>query len=342
MALKLAVDGGARTERWQAIDVTRGAAIAAMIVYHFAWDLSFFHLIATSIVGHPFWQAFARVIAGSFLTLVGIGLVLAHDQRLRGWAFLRRLAIIAGAAAGVTVATWFAFPDSYIFFGILHCIALSSVLALPFLRAPVWLVGAAALLCFAAPLGLVGPAFDDPALAFLGLGTRPPVTNDYVPVFPWFGLVLTGVAVARAARPWALRAEWPEWRAKSVLSRALAWGGRWSLPIYLLHQPVLLGAVFLAAQMAGPTQVAKSAPFLANCRTSCQEAGKEESLCRAACVCVVEKLVSEHLWDNAVANRLTARDQARIAPLAETCFKEVEQALHEDRSPDMTAKETRP
>ena len=342
MALKLAVNGGARKERWQAIDVARGTAVAAMIVYHLAWDLSFFHLIATSIVGHPFWQAFARVIAGSFLALVGIGLVLAHGQRLRGWVFLRRLAIIAGAAAGVTLATWFAFPDSYIFFGILHCIALSSVLALPFLRAPVWLVGAAALLCFAAPLGLSGPVFDDPALAFLGLGARPPITNDYVPVFPWFGLVLTGVALARAARPWALRAEWPAWRAKSVLSRALAWGGRWSLPIYLLHQPILLGAVFLAAQMAGPAQLTESAPFLAGCRATCREAGKEESLCRAACVCVVEKLVSEQLWGNAVANRLTARDQARIAPLAEACFEEVAPALHEDRSPDITANETRP
>ena len=34
----------------------------------------------------------------------------------------------------MTVATLITDPSSYIFFGILHCIALSSVLALPFVR----------------------------------------------------------------------------------------------------------------------------------------------------------------------------------------------------------------
>ena len=342
MALELAVDGGARRGRWQAIDVGRGAAIAAMIVYHFAWDLSYFHLIAANIVGHPFWQAFARTIAGSFLTLVGIGLVLAHGQELRGRAFLRRLVLIAGAAVGVTLATWFAFPDSYIFFGILHCIALSSVLALPFLRARLRLVIAAALLCLVAPLVLTGPAFDAPPLAFLGLGTRMPVTNDFVPVFPWFGLALSGVALARAARPWAIRAGLPEWRAKGVLFRALAWSGRRSLPIYLTHQPILLGALFLVAQIAGPDPAADSAPFLAHCRTTCREADKAESLCRAACVCVVERLIAESLWRDAVASRLTPRDQARIGPMAQRCFEEVEPALRDPHSPDVDPSETQP
>ena len=37
------------------VDVARGAALVAMVVYHFAWDLSFYRLIATDIV--------ARVVA---------------------------------------------------------------------------------------------------------------------------------------------------------------------------------------------------------------------------------------------------------------------------------------
>jgi len=339
MALELAVDGGARGGRWQAIDVARGVAIAAMIAYHGSWDLSFFHLVAMNVVGHPLWQAFARTIAGSFLILVGIGLVLAHGRGVRARAFLRRLIIVAGAAAGVTLATWFAFPDSYIFFGILHCIALSSVLALPFLRAPLWLTGAAALLCLVAPLFASGPAFDHPALAFLGLG-RPPVTNDYVPLFPWFGLVLAGLGVARVAGPWAVRVGWPEWRTDGLVGRALAWGGRRSLLIYLAHQPILFGALFLVAQIAGPVPAAEpnaaadAAPFLTNCRTSCREAGKADGVCRAACVCVVEKLVSANLWRGAVAGRLTPRDQTRIPAMARQCFEEVEPAPSEDAPAD--------
>jgi uncharacterized membrane protein len=342
MALELAVDGGARGGRWQAIDVARGVAVAAMIAYHGSWDLSFFHLVAMDVVGHPLWQAFARTIAGSFLALVGIGLVLAHGRGFRARAFLRRLAIVAGAAAGVTLATWFTFPDSYIFFGILHCIALSSVLALPFLRAPLWLTGAAALLCLVAPLLIYGPAFDRPALAFLGLG-RPPATNDYVPLFPWFGLVLAGLGLARAAGPCA---GWPEWRAKGLVGRALAWGGRRSLLIYLAHQPILFGAMFLVAQIAGPIPAAgpgavpDAAPFLTNCRTSCHEAGKADGVCRAACVCVVEKLISANLWRGAAAGRLTPRDQTRIPAMARQCFEEVEPALSEGAPGDMD--KTRP
>ncbi len=54
--------------------------------------------------------------------------------------FLRRLALVGGAAGLVSLATYLAFPENFIFFGILHAIALGSVLALPILRAPLWLV----------------------------------------------------------------------------------------------------------------------------------------------------------------------------------------------------------
>ena len=52
-------------QRWDAIDVARGIAIAAMIVYHFSWDLSFLQLIGTNILKVPAWRWFARGIAGS-------------------------------------------------------------------------------------------------------------------------------------------------------------------------------------------------------------------------------------------------------------------------------------
>ena len=137
--------------RWDVIDLARGVAILAMIVYHFGWDLSFLQLIETNLIALPAWRWFARIIAGSFLFLSGIGLVLAHGHAIRWRPFLRRLATIGGAALLVTVATYFAFPDSFIFFGILHCIALSSILALPFLRAPVPVTLGVAAFVLAAP-----------------------------------------------------------------------------------------------------------------------------------------------------------------------------------------------
>ncbi len=66
----------AARQRLPGIDILRGVAVAAMIIYHFAWDLRFFGLIQTEIVSHPLWMAFARAVAGSFLILSGVSLAL--------------------------------------------------------------------------------------------------------------------------------------------------------------------------------------------------------------------------------------------------------------------------
>ena len=106
--------------RFDAVDVARGVAIAAMVIYHFSWDLTALQFIATDVTREPGWRLFARSIATSFLILVGIGLVLAHARGLRRGPFLRRLAKVGGAALLITAVTYAAFPQSYIFFGILH------------------------------------------------------------------------------------------------------------------------------------------------------------------------------------------------------------------------------
>ena len=85
--------------RLPAVDVARGVALAAMIVYHFSWDLSFLGFVRVVVATHPAWRAFAMTIAGSFLFLVGCGLVLAHPDRIRWRPFARRVGIVAAAAA---------------------------------------------------------------------------------------------------------------------------------------------------------------------------------------------------------------------------------------------------
>ncbi|HEX8166850.1 MAG TPA: heparan-alpha-glucosaminide N-acetyltransferase [Beijerinckiaceae bacterium] len=304
--------------RIDAVDAARGAALVAMAVYHFSWDLSFFQLIETPVGTDPAWKWFARAIAGSFLFLVGVSLVLGHGDGIRWRRFSRRLAMVAGAAAAVTVATYFAFPDSYIFFGILHCIALSSVLALPFLRLPWPATLAVAALVLAAPHLLDGQAFDAPALAWLGLGARVPVTNDWVPVFPWFGMVLAGVAAARLARP-QLRGS-ARRPAKSRSARALAWAGRRSLAIYLVHQPLLLALLYPAAMLAGPNPAAEAAPFLRQCERTCISGGRGDETCRRACACAVAELKRNGLWRRSLRSELTAEERDAAGTLARQCF----------------------
>ena len=95
--------------RLHVIDGARGAALLGMFVYHFAWDLDFYGLIAID-TGAGGWAVSARVVAGSFLFLVGVSLVLATRDGFKPKLFLRRLGLVAGAAMLVTLATWWLTP----------------------------------------------------------------------------------------------------------------------------------------------------------------------------------------------------------------------------------------
>ncbi|MBF9234632.1 DUF1624 domain-containing protein [Microvirga alba] len=309
------------SQRWDAIDVARGLAICAMITYHFSWDLSFLNLIGTNIVQIPAWRWFARIIAGSFLFLAGVGLVLAHAQGLRRKPFLRRLAKVGGAALLITLVTFFAFPESYIFFGILHCIAVSSVLALPFLRLHPALTLAVSVFCLAAPSILTSPVLDQPWLDWLGLGSSAPVTNDYVPIFPWFGLVLLGVALAKALLPRRETMALARWRGGSTLSRSLIWAGRKSLPIYLLHQIVLLALLYGVLQITGPSPMAEARPFIAECEASCADQNGQPGLCRATCSCIVQTLRESDVWKRVLRNEVSSEDETQISRTAQQCLR---------------------
>ena len=206
--------------RYPIIDAVRGGALLAMASYHSLWDVGYLRLTAENYALTPTGHRAAEAIAGTFLTLVGVGLVLMNGRGIRLRPTLMRLARIGGAALLVTIGTWFAFPDSYVFFGILHCIAVSSVLGLPFLFLPVPVTALAAAAILAAPVLVHAPVLDAPVLYFLGLGAGTPRTNDYVPLFPWFGFVLTGIVVGRLALPWL---------ARSRLGAALGAGPRCSL-----------------------------------------------------------------------------------------------------------------
>jgi uncharacterized membrane protein len=305
-----------RGTRWDAVDVARGVAIAAMIVFHTAWDLSFVRLIATPVGSDPAWQAFAMVIAGSFLALVGVGLVLGHGERIRWRPFLRRLATIALAAAAVTGVTYFVFPDSFVFFGILHMIAVGSVLALPFLRAPPWLVAGAAIAVVVLPALVQSPVFDTRWLAWIGFSERIPASNDFEPVFPWFALILAGLCLARLV----VASRWQErlagWRATGRVGRTLTWVGRWSLVIYLLHQPILLGVLIPASRLVGPTPVI----FLESCERSCREGGRDGTTCGKACACVLDRASAAGLRRALLDDALSPDELAAVQESARLCL----------------------
>ena len=306
--------------RLDIVDLARGLALLAMFVFHFAYDLSFLRLIAVDVPGELGWRLFARLIAGSFLTLVGISLVLATRHGLNRKSYLKRLAMVAGAAALVTLGTYFAMPESFIFFGILHQVALASVLALPFLRLPVIAVAGAAVVVFALPFLVAHPLLDEPLLAWLGFSQRPIATADFVPVFPWFGWVLTGVVLARLALPRLAQSRLAGWQPRALPARVVAWGGRNSLLVYLVHQPLFIGALMLAMQFA-IARPADEKPFMQSCERSCMQGAHDAGACRARCGCTVDAIKREDLWRKVLENALSPEERSRVSALAKACFR---------------------
>jgi uncharacterized membrane protein len=245
---------GRGASRLHLIDAARGLAIVAMVAYHVAWDLYYLGFIATDVIDLPAWVAFQRSIVTAFLLLVGVGLVLAHGDGIRWPRFWRRFAVLLGAAILTSAGTYIALPEYFVYFGILHAIALFSLLGLAFVAAPLWLVVLGALLVLVPPGFVTNPAMIEKPLSWIGFWPTPPMTTDIVPVFPWFGVVLLGIVAVRLLRASSL---WPSLAAMTLdgpAGRTLRFMGRWSLAIYLAHQPLIYGALSLIAGVNGASQ----------------------------------------------------------------------------------------
>ncbi len=229
----------------------RGVAIVLMVAFHFCFDLAHFGFAGFDFYNDAFWLNFRTVILSLFLLLVGVSLVLATQRGVNARRFAQRLLRVGGSAALVSVGTWWMFADRFVFFGVLHFITLASVLGLLFVRKPVVAVVLAVALLIIGN-GLQLPWFDQPGWRWIGMMTHKPATEDYVPLLPWFGVVLAGIFVgdilSRRGRLQAMNGVLP---AGHPLVRGLAFSGRHSLLIYLLHQPVLFGLFSAYLAVAG-------------------------------------------------------------------------------------------
>ena len=235
-----------RFPRYDAVDTLRGVAMVWMTVFHFCFDLSHLGLWPQNFLGDPFWTHQRTAIVSLFLFCAGLGQSIAWMQGQTWRRFARRWVQIALAALLVSVGSYWMFPQSYIYFGVLHGIALMLIVVR--LTASggtwLWLAGLLAVLSpWAAQWWLGGAGADWAAamngrsLNWLGWVTHKPFTEDYVPLFPWLGVMWWGMAAGQ----WLQRRR-PEWLSVKVPGGLgfLALMGRWSLSYYLLHQPILL------------------------------------------------------------------------------------------------------
>ena len=240
------------TVRQPWLDSLRGIAVVWMTAYHFSFDLNYFGWIHQDFYRAPVWTVQRTCILSLFLLCAGLGQSLAVAQGQSWPQFWRRWAQVAGCALLVSVGSRFMFPNSWIYFGVLHGMAVMLIVCrwTAAWGRWLWLAGAATLglWCLAPALHADWPMmaiFDVRPLSWLGLASVKPVTEDYVPVLPWMAVMWWGMALG----------QWGP--ARSVLTglmaatgtkiRVLPWLGRWSLSWYVLHQPVLIGMLLLLA-----------------------------------------------------------------------------------------------
>jgi uncharacterized membrane protein len=228
--------GMAATVRHRELDLLRTLAVIAMIAYHAAFDLHTFYGWQLDIFSGAWWLL-ARSTASLFLLLVGASFAISWSRGHRYERYLRRGALLMVCATLVSSVTAIADPETYVRFGILHCIAFAVVLLPFFAYLKEWnvLIGAGLILLG----GPVSRLIVESNL-WIPLGAWPVdfVSVDYFPILPWLGVPLIGFALGHLLY---VRFPRPENGLFSAIPEWLTWPGRRALWIYLLHQPILLG-----------------------------------------------------------------------------------------------------
>lgn len=234
------------------LDEWRGLAILLMILYHASYDIVFvFHLNAPMFEWRitPYIQLF---ICGSFIFVSGACCRYSRSSLKRG-------VLLLCIAMLMTAVTYYFMYGQRILFGILHFLGAAMILFALFNRLldrlPVFggavLMAALTILTWNVPQGTIGipglfalplPAFLYRTAFLFPLGFPGPgfYSADYFPLLPWIFWFFTGsyVGVLFAS------GDMPRCLYRTHI-KPLAALGRYSLPVYVLHQPVLYGVILL-------------------------------------------------------------------------------------------------
>lgn len=241
--------------RFIELDVLRGLAIIFMIYLHILWDLDYFGIMP---INNEIYK-FQKIIPAMFFVLVGMCLIVSRNRQMSKPSFdekkydkhllIRGLKILSLGMV-ITFITMLLLPDKPIFFGVLHCIGLSIILCIPFLKFKSYNLLFGVMIIIA---GLTMNLFpvEDPTILHLAVGFHQgdvaQYTIDYFPLLPWFGISLLGIALGNILyRDNERRFKMPD-LSRYKPAKIFSWLGQHSLAIYLVHQPIIAGtlSVFL-------------------------------------------------------------------------------------------------
>lgn len=187
-----------------------------------------------------------QLFAGLFIVVSGVSCRLSKNNIKRG---VRCLFF----ALAISYVTFVIIPDEAIFFGILHLLGASMILAgflMPLINKIKPIIGISVfaflfILTYSLQNGNIGflglfsydlpaPFYNFPFSFALGMPSNSFSTLDYYPISPWIFLFFSGIFLGSYIKKDNL----PEFFYKTRF-KLLSLAGRNSLIIYMLHQPVI-------------------------------------------------------------------------------------------------------
>jgi len=224
------------------LDIFKGYAIVLMVLFHLFYDLNYFKYIHIDLTHDIFWIVARYIIVTMFLLAVGISLAMTHKGKVQWSKVKKRVLILGGASALITLITYIIFPHTWVYFGILHFILLASLFGLLFLPYPLFSLIVGFIMLIGSQMGWLDmhwlfSLLQEPLYL-------PNHTEDLVPFVPWFAVVLIGIAVTKYGyHEKVLKNRF--FKPTLVHNRTLAILGRNALVIYLVHQPIFFGLFLL-------------------------------------------------------------------------------------------------
>ena len=231
---------------WE-LDVLRGVCILGMVVVHLIYDLQTFFSLPF-LADSRLFDLIKQWGGVLFLLISGICVTLGSHPVRRGLIVFACGLVCSAVTAGMYFLNM-ADKSIIIYFGVLHCLGVCMLLWPLFKRLPVWALGLLGLGLTVLGLWISGNVVVDfPWLIPLGLVPEDFASSDYFPLLSNLGFFLVGAFLGKTL-----------YRKKETLlprvnpaNPVLAFFtllGKWSLPVYLLHQPIITGLLYVILEI---------------------------------------------------------------------------------------------
>ena len=225
-----------KKERIWEIDAFRGLFILFVIVIHTIYDIEY---IFDKPLNLPDAYYFVQANGGLlFILISGISITLGTKHIKRGF-------IVLGTALIITIASiLFLGGETPIYFGILHFLAFAMLSYPIYKKIPNQLLIRLAIIIFALGLYFHAINFKNSYFLILGLRNGELLMGDYFPVMPNLAYFFLGIVIGRAFYS-DKKSLFPNFPSSNPIIGFFRFLGRYSLVFYLLHQPLVIGILYL-------------------------------------------------------------------------------------------------